>query len=152
MGYIARLLREPKRDIPAITLLAARVGIDPLVASGSSGEILDDEAREKYAERYRVLLEDLAEARDNNDLGPIEKLENEMEALTNELASATSLGGRSRQKSDIEKVRQSVSMALSRDIERITKRHETLGRHLDAAINSGLTFRYGPQRETDWLT
>ena len=44
LGYIARLLMEPHRDIPAVTLLAARIGIDPLVTTGSSGEVLDDQA------------------------------------------------------------------------------------------------------------
>jgi hypothetical protein len=113
---------------------------------------MDDEAREKYGKRYRALVEDLAEAKENNDLGQAEKLESEMEALTNQLASATGLGGRSRAQFDIEKVRKSVSMAVSRDIERISKSHESLGRHLDAAIDSGLTFRYTPERNQDWLT
>jgi len=75
-----------------------------------------------------------------------------MEPLTNQLASATGLGGRSRAKFDAERVRKSVSMAVSRDIKKIAKRHEALGRHLDTAIDSGLTFRYAPDREIDWLT
>jgi hypothetical protein len=66
-------------------------------------------------------------------------------------ASATGLGGRSRAQFDIEKVWKSVSMAVSRDIERIGKSHTSLGRHLDAAIDSGLTFRYAPERKMDWL-
>lgn len=152
LGYIARLLAEPHRDIPAVTLLAARAGIDPLVTSGSSGELLDDQARAEYGRRYRELLEELQEARANNDLGITEKLEGEMEALTNELANATGLGGRSREKSDIEKVRKSVSMAVSRDIERIGKKHESLCRHLIASIKAGLTFRYAPERVIQWLT
>lgn len=152
LGYIARLLMEPHREVPAVTLLAARAGIDPLVTSGSSGEVLDDQARDEYGRRYRELQEELCEARANNDLGQIEKLEGEMEQLTNELASATGLGGRSRERTDIEKVRKSVSMAVSRDIERIGKQHEALGRHLTATITSGLTFRYAPEHEIDWLT
>ena len=151
MGYIARLLMEPNVSIPAVTLLAARAGIDPLVAAGSSGEILDDETRKRYGTRYRELVEDLAEAKANNDLGRIEKLESELEDLTNELASATGLGGRSRQKSDFEKVRKAVSMAVTRDIERIGKRHESLGRHLDTAIDLGATLRYAPEGQLDWL-
>jgi len=152
LGYIARLLIEPHRDIPAVTLLAARAGIDPLVTTGSSGEVLDDQARDEYGRRYRELGDELHEARENNDLGQIEKLEGEMEQLTNELASATGIGGRSRQKADIEKVRKSVSMAVSRDIERIGKEHESLGRHLTASVTSGLTFRYAPERDPGWLT
>lgn len=152
LGYIARLLMEPGRDIPAVTLLAARAGIDPLVTTGSSGEVLDDQAREEYGRRYRELQEELQAAKENNDLGTIEKLEGEMEQLTNELANATGLGGRSRKKTDIEKVRKSVSMAVSRDINRIGKEHEALGRHLTTSITSGLTFRYAPERDMDWVT
>jgi hypothetical protein len=152
LGYIARLLIEPNREIPAVTLLAARTGIDPLVASGSSGEVLDDQARKEYSNRYRELQEYLQEARDDNDDGRVAKLEAEMEQLTNELASAVGLGGRSREKSDIEKVRKSVSMAVSRDIERIGDWHAMLGRHLTASIHSGLTFRYAPEAEIEWLT
>jgi hypothetical protein len=142
---------EPNVSIPAVTLLAARAGIDPLVATGSSGEVLDDKTREEYGKRYRALLVDRVEAKKNNDLGRLEQLENEMEALTNQLASATGLGGRSRAQFDIEKVRKSVSMAVSRDIERIAKSHESLGRHLDVAIDSGLAFRYGPERDPGWV-
>lgn len=152
LGYIGRLLLESNRDIPAVTLLAARAGIDPLVTTGSSGEVLDDHARDEYGRRYRDLQEDLHEARENKDLGRIEKLEGEMEQLTNELANATGLGGRSRQKSDIEKVRKAVREAISRDIGRIGKQHEALGIHLTASITTGLTCRYSPEHEIDWLT
>lgn len=152
LGYIARLLMEPNRDIPAVTLLAARAGIDPLVSSGSSGGVLDGQAREEYGRRYRELQEELCEARKNNDLGQIEKLEGEMEQLTSELASATGLGGRSRQKADIEKVRKSVREAINRDIGRIGKQHESLENHLTAFIITGQTCRYAPERDPGWLT
>lgn len=152
LEYIARLLIEPDREIPAVTMLAARVGIDPLVMYGSLGEVLDDQARDQYGRRYRDLQAELREAKEYNELGQIAKLEVEMEQLTNELVSATGLGGRSRKTTDIEKVRKSVSMAVSRDIERIGKHHEKLGRHLIATIHSGLTFRYAPQQKIQWLT
>ena len=152
LGYIARLLMEPHREIPAVTLLAARAGIDPLVATGSSGELLDDEARENYGRRYRELKEDLEGAKENLDLGHVEELETEMEQLTDELARATGLRGNPRQKYEADKVRKSVSEAVRRDVARIAKEHDALARHLTAAINSGLTFCYAPEREVDWLT
>lgn len=152
LGYIARLLMERDRDIPAVTLLAARAGIDPLVATGSSGELLDDEAREQYRHRYCELQEDLRIAANNHDSGRTEELQVEMDILANELSSATGLGGRARQKTDADKVRNAVSMAVSRDIKRITKKHGSLGRHLDAFISSGLTFRYSPEPLIDWRT
>lgn len=152
LSYLARLLAEPHCDIPAVSLLAARVGIDPRIASGSSGTILTDETRKDYMRRYQELQGDLHKAAEDNDLGCVEKLETEMEQLASELARATGLGGRRREKSDSERVRKSVSMAVSRGIDAIGKRHETLGRHLTAAVSSGLTFRYAPERDPSWLT
>ena len=72
------------------------------------------------------------------------------EGLTNELASATGLGGRSRQKSDFEKVRKNVSMAVTRAIDSIRDEHLVLGRHLRNSISPGLTFRYDPERDPNW--
>ena len=75
-----------------------------------------------------------------------------MEQLTNELANATGLGGRSRQKTDIEKVRKSVREAISRDMPRIGKKHEALGNHLTTFIDTGLTCRYIPEPLVEWVT
>jgi len=152
MAYIARLLAEPHRDIPAVSLLAARAGIDSRVAAGSMGEVLDEQARRAYQDRYNDLVEDLAKAEKNDDLGNIEKFQAEMDQLATELAGATGLGGRSRAKTDAEKVRKSVSMAVSRAIEGIQTEHESLGRHLTASITSGVVFRYSPEARIDWLT
>ena len=152
LGYIARLLVEPHREIPAISLLAARAGIDPLIATGSSGELLDKEARNNYRRRYQELQENLEEARENRNLAFIEKLETEMEHLTNELARTIDVRGNPRKKYDADKVRKSVSEAVRRAVEKIEKKHTTLGHHLLVSISSGLTFRYAPEHDLDWLT
>jgi hypothetical protein len=115
LAYIARLLAEPMRDIPAVCLMADRVGIDPQIAGGSKGEVLDDQARKAYEERYRDLAEDLTEA-------------------------------------EADKVRKSVSMAVTRAIESIRAEHESLGNHLSAFISMGLVFRYAPDPPIEWLT
>ena len=150
LAYIARLLSEPHRDIPAVSLLAARAGIDPLVSTGSSGEMLDDDARDAYSVRYRDLCEELADATRDHDEGRIERLQEEMEQLATELASATGLGGRSRTKSDADKVRVSVSMAVKRTIEAVSEHHDRLGQHLKLSISSGQTFRYSPDSRQEW--
>jgi hypothetical protein len=150
--YIARLLSEPNRDIAAVSLLAARAGIDPRIAKGSAGPILTEEARRNYERRYLESQEDLADAKKNNDLGRLTVLENEMDALMTELARATGLSGRRREKTDADRVRKSVSMAVSRAIERIAGEHETLGRHLEVSISSGRTFRYSQEHPVPWLT
>jgi hypothetical protein len=151
LSYVARLLSEPPREIPAVTLLASRLGIDPRIASGTSGELLTDETRREYMRRHQELQGDLHRASEQNDVGRVEQLERQMNHLAGELARAAGLGGRSRQKSDVERVRKSVSMAVSRAIRSIEKRHVALGRHLTVPITSSLTFRYAPEREVEWV-
>ncbi len=152
MKYIARLLSEPHKDIPAVTLQSLQSGIDPLVMTGSSGELLDEQARQEYGQRFRELQEGFRKARENDDLAMIESLELEMEELTHAVTEATGLGGRSRQKTDIEKVRKSVREAISRDMHRIGKKHEALGNHLTTFIDTGLTCRYIPDPMVEWVT
>ncbi|GIX04587.1 MAG: hypothetical protein KatS3mg114_0456 [Planctomycetaceae bacterium] len=152
IGYIARLLVQPHKSISAITLLAARAGIDPRAVAGTSGEILDEESRRQFSQRYGDLEEELEEAERNNDLGRRDKIEKEREQLMVQLAAAVDIRGRVREQTDVERVRKSVSEAVRRDIERIAKEHPALGRHLDASINRGTIFRYAPDRRIDWLT
>lgn len=152
MGYMARLLAEPNRDIPAVALLAARAGIDPLVATGSLGPTMDEQTFASCAERYRTLRDDLEEAHENLDQGRIHQLESEREQLTEILAKATGMRGTPREKYDADRVRKAVSMAVSRDIDKISEKHPALGQHLISAISSGLTFRYTTEGHMDWLT
>lgn len=132
--------------------LASRVGIDPRWASGSDGALLDDDGRATFQKQYEELTAQLVEAKNNNDIGNIEKLQTEMNDLANEISRRTGLGGRSRERTDADRVRKAVSMAVSRDIERIASKHEVLGHHLQSNISSGLTFRYDPGQHIDWLT
>ena len=151
LSYISRLLCEPHRQLPAVTLLAYRAGIDPGYSNGSSGEFLDDQARKEYADRYRQLREDLNEAKGDNDLGRIPVLETELEQLSRELLRASGLGGRARELSSAEKVRKAVWNAINRAITKIEKHHEPLARHLTRSISTGLTVCYAPDPPIDWL-
>ena len=50
--YIARLVATPNRAVPAVTLLASRIGIDERQLIGSSGELTDETAVEECRVRY----------------------------------------------------------------------------------------------------
>lgn len=104
------------------------------------------------SQRFRDLQEEFRKARENDDLAKIEALELEMDQLTNAVTEATGLGGRSRQKTDIEKIRKSVREAISRDMRRIGKKHELLGNHLTTFVDTGLTCRYIPEPMVEWVT
>jgi len=135
-AYLARLLSEPNRDIPAVSLLAARIGIDPRVAAGSSGEVLDDEARETYRHRYLDLQQELAVAKQNNDLLKIETAQSELETLGRELANATGLGGRSGKAS---------AHRQPDDARRTDERRRSRPRDCDETTLGGRTGRRGPR-------
>ena len=152
LSYLARLLADVGRVVPAASLLAVVAGIDQRITSGTSGRMLDDQALAKYRQRYTELQEELGEAEDQNDLGRKAKLQEEMEAFGTEIARATGLGGKKRERTDAEKVRKAVSMAVSRAIDSIRDEHAVLGRHLQNSISPGLTFRYAPERDPGWLT
>lgn len=150
--YISRLLAEPGRDVPAVSLLAAAAGIDPRVTAGSSGAILTDQTRAEYGTRFNELREELEDAEQNNDLGRIERLQSEMDALGTEIARATGLGGRNRELTDAEKVRKAVSNAVSRAIKKFDeKKYKELVQHLHNSISSGRFFKYDPEQSVDWL-
>ncbi len=145
------MLIDVRRVVPAVSLLAAVTGIDSRIPTGSSGRLLDDEAMAKYKSQYVELQAEFEETQRFNDLGRIDQLKSELEALGLEIASASGLGGRTREKTDAERVRRNVSMAVTRAIDSIRDEHAVLGRHLRNSIAPGLTFCYDPKRDPDWL-
>ena len=58
--------------------------------------MLDKQALQAYRQRLRDLDEELAEAEEWSDLGRLDALRTERDALLDELARATGLGGRAR--------------------------------------------------------
>jgi hypothetical protein len=151
LSYIARLLVDPARKIPAAFLLAAEMGIDPRIPVGSSGPVLDDQSLERYRKIYREITQELDEAKRDNDHARIAELEKQKEAFSTEIEGATGLGGRRREKSDPERVRKNVSNAVTRAIDAVASEHERLGKHLRNSITSGSAFSYDPERDPQWL-
>lgn len=151
LSYLARLLVDPGRKIPAAFLLAAEMGIDPRIPVGSSGTVLDDQAFRQYQKIYLEVTHDLEEAKRNHDHARMAELETQKDAFSAEIEKATGLGGRKREKSDSERVRKNVTNAVARAIEAIAQEHDRLGKHLRNAINSGSVFSYDPERDPQWL-
>ena len=151
LSYLARLLVDPGRKIPAAFLLAAEMGIDPRIPVGTSGTVLDDQALAAYRKIYHEITQDLDRAKRDNDHARIVELENQKEVFSKEIVGATGLGGRKREKSDSERVRKTVSIAVTRAIEAVAQEHEWLGKHLRNSITSGSVFSYDPEKDPQWL-
>jgi hypothetical protein len=89
-----------------------------------------------------------------SDVGQLDALHAERDALVGELAAAAGLGGRSRVTgSSHERARVSATKAITAAIDRIATVDAPLGRHLRATIRTGLQCSYQPDPDDkrDWI-
>jgi hypothetical protein len=155
--YLAALLGQPGERIPASEL--AGLASDPDVRRLSPGELraaglratdasevgehLDATARAAYRRRLAELSEELEAARAFNDDGRAATLQDEIDFILQELASAVGLGGRARKAgSAAERARLNVTRAIRSAIERIGVHHRPLARYLSITIATGTTCAY----------
>jgi hypothetical protein len=151
MRYLSELLTRPGQVIAAVTL-ASRGSVP---RSTTSQEVLDDEARAAYAARAHELTTELAEAEAGNDIGRAERLRLEMDALVDELESATGLGRRSRTFSDpAERARTAVRKAIKRAIDVIDDANPTIAEILRTTVSTGTSCDYtpDPRAPVTWST
>jgi predicted ATPase/class 3 adenylate cyclase len=159
LHYLAYLLQHPNDDIHAFRLAtgdeasaetqhssARPPTADALSLSTSdSGEMLDAQARATYKQRVEDLQAELEEAVTFHDQGRIDKLREELDFLTNELAHAVGLGGRARRVgSPVERARTTVTKAIKNALKKISEHHALLGQYLTRTIKTGTFCAYAP--------
>jgi tetratricopeptide (TPR) repeat protein len=145
---LAVLLAAPGREVAAADLVTG--GAQAVQAFGAD-PVLDDRARAEYRARLASLDDDLAEADAHHDLERSARLAAERDALIDELARATGLGGRRRRLGDAaERARTTVTARIRDAIGRIERVHPELGRHLRASIVTGTRCSYRPAETVRW--
>ncbi|MEO7649039.1 MAG: hypothetical protein ABIZ80_01100 [Bryobacteraceae bacterium] len=123
LWYLSALLRDPGRDFRADDLRAAIDG-QPGPVRSSAGEVADPKSIEAYKARAVEIHSEMQEARRNNDLGRIERLQNDFDLIADQVTAATGLGGRTRLVGDTgERSRKAVGEAVKRAIDNIRKEH-----------------------------
>jgi class 3 adenylate cyclase len=141
LRYLAFLLGSPGKEIHALELAQAAEGISPSRGRPSASRaepVLDGQAKEAYRRRLEELGEDLREAQEWGDPERIAGIEEEIDALTDELARAAGLGGRDRElASPAERARVSVTKAIKAAIKTIKRHNPELGAHLGASVRTG---------------
>jgi eukaryotic-like serine/threonine-protein kinase len=159
LRYIAFLLAAPGTDVHVLELVAAAEGSsrdgggpvgDDLHSArpGDLGPVLDQRAREEYRSRLEDVRSDLEEARSFADEERAARLEMELDALVEELARATGLGGRDRPlSSSAERARVNVTKAIRTAIKLTEKESPQLAEHLTASIRTGRFCSYAPPGE-----
>ncbi len=159
LADLAVLLDRPGREVHALDLVGgvaaepragARAEVDGR-GGGDHGEVLDDAARAAYRRRLAELEDDLASADADGDAERGARAQEEKDFLLAELASAYGLGGRARRTgSDAERARSAATWRIRDAIKRLEKLHPALGRHLRAAVHTGVFCSYEPEDDVAW--
>lgn len=153
MAYIARLLQSPGTEIHAAALRNSVSGDGKVLLLGSAGPVLEHEDLKRYREQMKDLQAEIQEAENNNDLGKVQKLKEDLHAVTEEVGRATGLGGRNRKAADDrERARKTISVGIRRALKAIKKEHEPLWQHLKNSLKIGEYLSYQPDQSTSWST
>ncbi|MCA1845937.1 MAG: hypothetical protein LC792_22655, partial [Actinobacteria bacterium] len=141
LGYLARLLAEPDREIHVLDL----VGTGGSADRGDAGPVLDERAKAAYRRRVRELQEEMEEAQAWNDPERSARAELELDAVMKELAAGVGLGGRDRMTANAaERARVSVRKAIATAVAQIRGHDPELGLLLATTVKTGLYCRYTP--------
>ncbi|MGE0680060.1 MAG: hypothetical protein AB7P69_03985 [Candidatus Binatia bacterium] len=131
MRYLARLVAEPNREIPALALVVGQ-GASPLPISGHT--VMDAVAVTAVRTRICELRQQQGLSADEQD---------ELDTLTHELTRASGLGRRIRSFADApERARTAVRKAVKRAIEQVTAANPVVGQHLAGRIETGAVCCY----------
>lgn len=159
LHYLVVLLRNPGREFHVSELLAhALGGLIPgagvAVPEGVNGglfsgfPVLDAQAKAEYKRRINVLRHELEEAERFNDTKRGTEIQNELEAICDNLASAVGLWGRDRKiSSDAERARWAVTKCIKKAIQKVDEAIPSLGYHFAASIKTGYFCSYNPHAD-----
>jgi len=142
---IARLLSQPGETLHCLELS------DSAIVNDAAANVLDEQAKREYRRRIEDLQQELEQAEANNDPARSEPARIELDAVIDELARATGLGGRSRKMGDAaERARSAVTWRIRSAIKKISAAHPHLGQHLSNSIRTGNFCVYSPETATEW--
>ena len=160
------LLRHPERDVHCRELMTgqetsedntvhqASLQSDEIALADDDGlEMIDQTALTAYRSRIEEARAELAEAEGHHDLGRIERLREEIEAILAMVSGATGLGGRRRKTgSDVERARTAVRKRIKAALDRIRRDLPDLHAHLAANLRTGTVCCYAPADLPEWQT
>lgn len=152
--YLHRLLLSPGEELTALGLAMGPGSREEAMVDTDAGDVIDTQARNAYHQRLNDLDEELAEADSWADGERSVRLGLERQALIDELAAATGLGGRSRRTlSNSERARVAVRKAISSAVARIEVQNPAMGRYLRDSIHTGRLCGYAPDpgRTMTWV-
>lgn len=155
---IARLLDAPGDEIHCLELAAGAAGTtrppapdDRLALQGHAGELLDEQGKAEFKRRIADLREQIDLADAAGDAIGAERAREELDGVTEALASAFGLGGRARRAGDpAERARSAVTWRIRSAVSKVEAAHPELGAHLRASVRTGTFCSYRPERALRW--
>lgn len=144
---LARLVAAPGEEVHVFDLLRLPAG--ERRDRGSAEPALDRRALASYRRRLAEIDAAIAEAEGRLEGGSAGALAREREALLDQIAADTGLGGRPRRLNDpVERARKAVTARIRDAIRRIGRVDPALGRHLEASVSTGVRCTYAPRGES----
>jgi hypothetical protein len=145
LHLLRRLVAEPGVALHVVDLM------DAAVTGGDAGASLDAATRASYRTRLAELDVELGAAERRGDLGQVERLRGEADAVRSALAAAFGLGGRARPAGDLhERIRKAAYRRIRLALQRVASAHPPLARHLRAALRTGSVCSYDPEQPVRW--
>jgi hypothetical protein len=153
--YLRTLLRNPHIMIAALDLSDVAAGhAGSSINEAGRGELIDRRALAEYRRRLAELDAELDQAEDWSDRGQAAALAVERDAILEQLAAATGLGGRQRRSgASAERARVAVRKAIAAAIARIDQVDTATARLLRDTIRTGSLCGYDPDphRPVSWV-
>jgi hypothetical protein len=147
LAYIAELLRHPRTQIEAAQLAGV---------SGQSAKFAATAGLPRAdAKTIRAVRKELSERQDEMahvlDRDRKEVLQKEIADLKKYLSGVEDHRGQARKLAGTaQRARTSVTNAICRAIDHISRQHSELGQHLKSSIQTGTTMVYTPENVPDW--
>lgn len=152
LPYIKLLLNHQGETFTTTEFVSLSIGKPVTLASGDNQ--LDEEAKKDYKSRLADIEHRLQKAKNNNDIGTQEKLEEDKASIMAELEKAAGFGKHSKKLNpEFDKYRLSTGNAILRAIKQIEKHIPAFAEHLRDAIpnpHSGTSLSYRPSKPTEW--
>ncbi|MCC7541153.1 MAG: AAA family ATPase, partial [Deltaproteobacteria bacterium] len=135
------LVRNPGREVHVLDLGSVEAG--QVIDAGDAGELLDATAKAAYRKRILEVRAELEQAAAWADTGRRDRLQTELELLTDELSRGVGLGGRERRAAGaVERARVNVQKRLRGVVRKIAEELPELGKHLEGALRTGTFVSY----------
>jgi hypothetical protein len=165
LAHIAYLLGHPKQEFHVLSLASTTEGKESGTEAsgepsnedqtanadltvgrmGDAGEMLDPQAKAAYKRRIAELREQLEDVRQRNRSEVVDRIEDEIETLGQELSRAVGLGGRDRRAASAsERARINVTRAIKIALERIAEHSALFATILAKSIRTGTFCSYTP--------